>query len=182
MGTLFDGEWRARFEEFWDCYPRGERRFRRGEAEALFVEICRGERPGVAATPDQIIAAATRYAELVGSSDGCVMPPARWLAQECWRHELGDFEAFWACFPKGRKRKKGEARKVFLSICKEQLATPEQLIAGAARYAAAMGPGHPYVQMPTTWLRGSCWEDDADERATPSAWQRLQDRSWSDDG
>ena len=179
MDTLFDGEWQSRFEEFWTCYPAGARRFRRKAAEALFVQICRGERAGVDATPDQIIDGARRYAALVGSPDGRVMAPAHWLAQQCWRRELGDFEAFWTSFPRGRKRKKGEARKVFLSICRRRLATSEQLIDGARRYARAMGADHPYVQMPTTWLRAGCWEDDAGEVA-PSAWQRLRDRSWDD--
>ncbi len=183
MDTLFDAEWRARFEDFWAAYPQGGLRFDRDKALALFLEICRGDRPAVTATPECMIAAAQRYADMLADPmrrHGAVMPPAHWLAQACWQHELSDFEAFWSWFPSGRKRQKGKARELFLKICRERLASAEDLVDGAKRYAESMGPNHPYVQMPTTWLRGGCWEDEG-EQATLSAWQRLQDRSWAKD-
>jgi len=80
------------------------------------------------------------------------------------------FEAFWKTFPKGRKTAKADARRKFTAICtgkhKDLKATPEVLIHGAMRYAMAMGDGHPYVKMPSTWLNQGCWEDE--DLAPPS--------------
>ena len=74
------------------------------------------------------------------------------------------FEEFWRQYPRGRKQAKAEARRLFIKITtgkhKDLHATPEQLVAGALRYAAAMGDHHPYVKKPTTWLNGGCWEDE----------------------
>jgi len=81
------------------------------------------------------------------------------------------FEEFWRQFPRGRKTAKADARRKFMAIVtgkhKDLKATPEQLIWGAKRYAAAMGDNHPYVKMPSTWLNGGCWEDD--DLAPPQA-------------
>lgn len=74
------------------------------------------------------------------------------------------FEQFWLAFPRGRKTKKGDAKRKFVAIVagkhRDLRATPEQLIAGAMRYAFGMGDNHPYVMMPTTWLNGGCWDDE----------------------
>jgi len=74
------------------------------------------------------------------------------------------FEEFWRQYPRGRKTAKADARRKFRAIVagkhKDLQATPEQLIAGAMRYAQAMGDGHQYVKMPSTWLNGGCWEDE----------------------
>lgn len=84
------------------------------------------------------------------------------------------FEAFWLAFPRGRKTKKGDARRVFAAIVsgkhRDLKAGPAVLIAGAERYARAMGDHHPYVMMPSTWLHGGCWED---EDIAPPAPSRL---------
>ncbi len=101
------------------------------------------------------------------------------------------FHEFWETFPRGRKRKKVEARRLFLQIVQGRhrslpRATYQELIAGARRYAAAMGNDHPYVQMPSSWLRAACWQDeDVGEPASAGAGgargfqQRLEDRSWA---
>jgi hypothetical protein len=40
-------------------------------------------------------------------------------------------------------------------------ATPQELIAGAMRYAAArMGQDHEYTKSPAAWLRDGCWRDE----------------------
>lgn len=74
------------------------------------------------------------------------------------------FNAFWRHYPRGRKTAKADARRLFIKIItgkhKDLKATPEQLIWGAQRYAAAMGDHHPYVKKPSTWLNGGCWEDE----------------------
>ncbi len=101
------------------------------------------------------------------------------------------FAEFWAAFPQGRKRKKVEALRLFLQIVRGRhrylpRAAAEELIAGARRYATAMGDNHPYVQMPSSWLRGGCWQDeDVGEPASAGAGdgrgfqQRVKDISWA---
>lgn len=107
------------------------------------------------------------------------------------------FEAFWSAFPRGRKTAKAEARRKFVAIVsgrhKDLRATAEQLIAGAARYAHAMGDHHQFVKMPSTWLNGGCWEDEDLAPPMPVAvpvqgttrrqdlLEKLQDRSWADE-
>jgi hypothetical protein len=74
------------------------------------------------------------------------------------------FEMFWSAFPRGRKTKKADARRLFKSIVsgkhRDLKATGQELVGGALRYGLAMGEQHPYVMMPSTWLNGGCWEDD----------------------
>ncbi len=74
------------------------------------------------------------------------------------------FDAFWGVFPRGRKTKKAEARRIFMAIVagrhRDLKATAQVLIGGALRYGLAMGEHHPYVMMPSTWLNGGCWEDE----------------------
>jgi len=102
------------------------------------------------------------------------------------------FEQFWQQFPKGRKQSKAIARRTFEAIVKgkhkDLEATAEQLIAGAMRYAQAMGNNHPYVKMPSTWLNGGCWEDEdlaPPEPQRPASQRhgdlnkKLTDRSWA---
>ena len=51
------------------------------------------------------------------------------------------FEQFWRVFPPGRKQAKGATRDLFVCIAtgkhKTRRATPEEMIAGAERYAAS---------------------------------------------
>lgn len=90
------------------------------------------------------------------------------------------FNEFWRHYPRGRKTAKADARRKFIAIVtgkhRDLAATPEQLIAGAMRYAAAMGDHHPYVKMPSTWLNGGCWEDEdlAPPQLPQPGPQRLQ--------
>lgn len=74
------------------------------------------------------------------------------------------FDEFWRHYPRGRKTAKADARRKFIAIVtgkhKDLRATADQLIAGAMRYAEAIGNHHPYVKMPSTWLNGGCWEDE----------------------
>ncbi len=108
-------------------------------------------------------------------------------AEEC----SAAFQEFWKAFPRGRKRKKVEAWRLFFRIMRGRhrslpRATPQELIAGALRHAAAMGNDHLYVQMPTSWLRGDGWQDeDVGEPAGCGAGavggfqRRLEDHSWA---
>lgn len=81
------------------------------------------------------------------------------------------FDQFWQAFPRGRKSSKGAARRLFVAIVngkhRDLQASADELILGALRYAQAMGDGHPYVKMPSTWLNQGCWEDE--DLAPPSA-------------
>jgi len=81
------------------------------------------------------------------------------------------FDAFWAVFPRGRKAKKADARRIFKAIIsgkhRDLKASAKELVDGALRYGLAMGEHHPYVMMPSTWLNGGCWEDE--DLAPPEA-------------
>lgn len=76
----------------------------------------------------------------------------------------GWFDEFWRAFPAGRKSGKADARNTFVRIIagksKGLTATPEELVLGAMRYAAAMGDNHKFVVMPARWLREGRWQDD----------------------
>lgn len=81
------------------------------------------------------------------------------------------FEDFWSAFPGGRKQGKGEARDAFRRITtgrhrKGLRAKAETLIAAAIRYAASK-PDPEFTPMPSTWLNGGRWEDDAQASADP---------------
>lgn len=81
------------------------------------------------------------------------------------------FEEFWSAFPGGRKKGKGEARDAFRKIVtgrhrKGLRAKAETLIAAAIRYAASK-PDPEFTPMPSTWLNGGRWEDDAQASADP---------------
>lgn len=75
------------------------------------------------------------------------------------------FDRFWAAYPAGpRKTDKPKARVLFEAICAGKhkgipKTDPETIIAGAVAYAAT-GPGE-YLKMPTGWLNGARWEQDA---------------------
>lgn len=68
------------------------------------------------------------------------------------------FEQFWQAFPRGRRRKKADALKAWDGAVKKS--TPDVIISAAREYSSsAVGQGQ-FVQMPATWLRGECWNDD----------------------
>ena len=85
------------------------------------------------------------------------------------------FEDFWRHYPRGRKTAKADARRKFVAIVtgkhKDLRASADEIIAGAMRYAQAMGDHHPYVKMPSTWLNGGCWEDE--DLAPPTGTTQL---------
>jgi hypothetical protein len=65
------------------------------------------------------------------------------------------FEEFWKVYP--RKVGKGEARKAWIGAIKR--ATPEEIIAGAKRYAATK-PDPEYTKHPGPWLNADRWLDE----------------------
>ncbi len=77
------------------------------------------------------------------------------------------FERFWNEFPRGRRTKKGDARKAWKTAIKR--ADPEVIIAAATEYTASPTGQGRYVLGPEPWLNGDCWEDDRE------AWQRGDD-------
>jgi len=82
------------------------------------------------------------------------------------------FEEFWAVYPK--RVDKGHARAAYVKALGKT--DTETLILGAKRYAAAQAGGDPkFTALPTTWLNGERWEDDATVTPLPqsrTAWDR----------
>ena len=61
------------------------------------------------------------------------------------------FDEFWQAYPKRVAR--GKAEKAYQSIIKNKKATPEELLAGAMRYAAERSGQDPqYTKHPASWL------------------------------
>lgn len=73
-------------------------------------------------------------------------------------HEPDGFGAFWNAYP--RKVEKAGARRKFASLLAGG-ADPEEIIAGASRYAADPNREDGYTKHPTTWLNNGCWSDAA---------------------
>lgn len=74
------------------------------------------------------------------------------------------FDEWWESYP--RRDGKIAARKVYDRTIKRGLATHDELVAGACRYAQARAGQDPqFTKMPTTWLNAGSW---ADEPAAPS--------------
>jgi helix-turn-helix protein len=70
-----------------------------------------------------------------------------------------EFEEFWRAYP--RKVEKLKAEKIYAGILKQGRASPDDLIAGATRYAAERANEDPrYTKHPSTWLNGGCWADE----------------------
>jgi hypothetical protein len=67
-----------------------------------------------------------------------------------------DFEIWYKQYPKHVD--KADARKAYLTVIKKKLATPEQLLAAAMRYAAERtGQDPKYTKNPATWLNKHSW-------------------------
>jgi hypothetical protein len=67
-----------------------------------------------------------------------------------------DFEIWYKQYPK--QVDKADARKAYLTVIKKKLATPEQLLAAAMRYAAERtGQDPKYTKNPATWLNKHSW-------------------------
>ena len=70
-----------------------------------------------------------------------------------------DFEAWYRQYP--RKVGKLKAEKIYTTIVKAKNATPEELLAGAGRYATERAGQDPtYTRHPTTWLNAGGWLDE----------------------
>jgi len=78
-----------------------------------------------------------------------------------------EFQRFWEAYPPGRKQSKAAAMKSWLRAIK--VTDAETIILAAQEYSQSPKGRSRYVQMPTTWLNGHCWEDDR------AAWQRGED-------
>lgn len=69
-----------------------------------------------------------------------------------------DFEEFYSSYAVKKARRAAE--KAYLAALKRG-ATPEQLLAGAQRYAAEVsGKDANFVKHPARWLDGDCWRDE----------------------
>lgn len=81
------------------------------------------------------------------------------------------FEQFWTAYP--RKTAKGSARKAWPAAVKAA-ESPEQIIAGAARYAADPNRDDRYTAHASTWLRAERWGDEPEPpRAGRAPAQRI---------
>lgn len=81
------------------------------------------------------------------------------------------FEQFWTAYP--RKTAKGAARKAWPAAVKAA-ESPEQIIAGAARYAADPNRDDRYTAHASTWLRAERWGDEPEPpRAGRAPAQRI---------
>jgi hypothetical protein len=70
------------------------------------------------------------------------------------------FEDWWRQYPK--RVAKAAALRAYRTVITKQLATVDELLAGAMRYAAERGLSDPrYTKHPATWLNGGCWADEA---------------------
>jgi hypothetical protein len=70
-----------------------------------------------------------------------------------------DFENFWNAYP--LHKAKAAAEKTFQKIIYAKIATPDELIEGAIRYAAErLGKDHQYTKHAATWLNAGCWNDE----------------------
>ena len=90
------------------------------------------------------------------------------LVEEQRRELSGEFDAFWAVYP--HKVAKQAARGIYDRIINKRQVTPEQLLAGARKYAdERRGQDAKYTKHPTTWLNGGCWEDEGSGGAAGNA-------------
>lgn len=70
-----------------------------------------------------------------------------------------DFEDFWQAFPSGRKTKKRTAWNAW-KVAIRRVDDPTHLVQRAKDYARSEAGRGEYVQMPSSWLTGGCWEDE----------------------
>jgi hypothetical protein len=117
------------------------------------------------------------------------------LVREDGRREVGTpsthpdstcagFETWWRQYPK--RVAKAAALKAYRTVLTKELTTPDELLAGAMRYAADREGQDPrYTKHPATWLNGGCWADEAamaiistiDEAGNVLDWQQPHDRT-----
>lgn len=84
------------------------------------------------------------------------------------------FSDFWAAYP--RKEAKRKAEQAYRAALKRTRGDSQVILDGARRYAASK-PEPKFTAMPTTWLNGDRWADQASATGataveTPSFWTR----------
>jgi hypothetical protein len=79
------------------------------------------------------------------------------------------FEEFWQQYPhrNGAKKGKASAQKSWQRAIKAR-ASPEQIIAGAMRYAGDRQVLSGYAKDPATWLNNQGWSDEIEQPKPPS--------------
>jgi hypothetical protein len=70
--------------------------------------------------------------------------------------EADPFDEFWAAYP--RKDDKKRARAAYTKALRE--ASPEEILAGARRYAGDPNREARYTKQPTTWLNAGAWGNE----------------------
>lgn len=90
-------------------------------------------------------------------------PPAHVLGsdRDVW------FARFWELYP--RKVAKGAARTAWAAALRRGKARPEEIIAGAERYAADPNRDPAYTAHPATWLNAERWGDEPEPDRTAPA-------------
>lgn len=81
------------------------------------------------------------------------------------------FEEFWKTYP--RKAAKGAARRAWAKAVR--IATPDDIIAGAARYAEDPHRDESFTAHPATWLNGERWLDSSLPARETTADRRVHD-------
>ena len=84
--------------------------------------------------------------------------------------KTSSFDEFWSVYP--RKVGKQDAAKVYARCLK--IATPEQILAGAKRYADDPNRLAQYTAHPATWLNRGSWEDESLPKRASNAEMRLE--------
>lgn len=75
------------------------------------------------------------------------------------------FDAFWAAYP--NKVEKQGAQALYRRLVRRGEARPDELVAGAQRYAALVRDrAQRFVKSPTSWLTKGCWADGAPSAAS----------------
>lgn len=73
------------------------------------------------------------------------------------------FTEWWRQYP--RRVARGNAEKAYARVIRSGIATSDELLAGAMRYAAEKQHEEPkYIKHPATWLNAKCWLDEPDRK------------------
>ncbi|MFD8494237.1 helix-turn-helix domain-containing protein [Amycolatopsis sp. NPDC059657] len=111
------------------------------------------------------LAAAPRESETT-SADVIALPTLAGLSTQDTSGEDPAFGRFWAAYP--RKVAKGQARRAWAKALTTNV-DPEEVISGAAAYAAARDGQDPrYTAHPATWLSGERWTDQPPPMFAPT--------------
>ncbi len=73
------------------------------------------------------------------------------------------FAEWWRQYP--RRVARGNAEKAYARVIRSGMATSDELLAGAMRYAAEKQHEEPkYIKHPASWLNAKCWLDEPDRK------------------